>query len=272
MCCMAGGHRPGGGVTLIAIHATPTGIVAATDTLGTSDRETFVSVSKIHYLPHIDTAIAVNGSHYLAEWVLRWANSGGVEGGFDGLSESMVDMLPEMWDRVAVRYGKPGSAVYLLGWSHERGRYAAIELNCGEEVPVDARYRPIDLTIGNPRSRPGSPADDVFTVRPHPDPFRLYDTSEAPATAEGWIELAEQVRAEQLQRIAAGRGGVMIGGTLHLTRLEAHGVTQLAVHQFADEVAVEQPVTAGTSWSKVGRNERCPCGSGRKSKHCCGAA
>ena len=34
--------------------------------------------------------------------------------------------------------------------------------------------------------------------------------------------------------------------------------------------AVERNPTDPTSWGKVGRNEVCPCGSGKKYKHCHG--
>lgn len=36
-----------------------------------------------------------------------------------------------------------------------------------------------------------------------------------------------------------------------------------------EEVAVAKPITRDTP--KIGRNELCPCGSGKKSKKCCGA-
>ena len=37
--------------------------------------------------------------------------------------------------------------------------------------------------------------------------------------------------------------------------------------QGADELDPDNPLT----WGKVGRNEACPCGSGKKYKHCHGA-
>ena len=36
------------------------------------------------------------------------------------------------------------------------------------------------------------------------------------------------------------------------------------------ETAVERDAANPASWGKVGRNEACPCGSGKKYKHCHG--
>ena len=49
-------------------------------------------------------------------------------------------------------------------------------------------------------------------------------------------------------------------GTLTLTRAETRAVP-----------AEERDPNDPTSWGKVGRNEACPCGSGKKYKHCHGA-
>ncbi len=38
----------------------------------------------------------------------------------------------------------------------------------------------------------------------------------------------------------------------------------------SSDVAVERNPKDPTSWGKVGRNEECPCGSGKKYKHCHG--
>jgi preprotein translocase subunit SecA len=37
-----------------------------------------------------------------------------------------------------------------------------------------------------------------------------------------------------------------------------------------DDVAVARNPKDPTTWGKVGRNEACPCGSGKKYKHCHG--
>jgi preprotein translocase subunit SecA len=39
------------------------------------------------------------------------------------------------------------------------------------------------------------------------------------------------------------------------------------VSEAAKEAAKQKPVRTGP---KVGRNDQCPCGSGKKYKHCCG--
>ena len=52
----------------------------------------------------------------------------------------------------------------------------------------------------------------------------------------------------------------------------AYGVTPAVAGAFAAEVpASERDPNDPTTWGKVGRNEPCPCGSGKKFKHCHGA-
>lgn len=49
--------------------------------------------------------------------------------------------------------------------------------------------------------------------------------------------------------------------------------TLAAFHALWRDQAVRRPVTVPVrSAPKIGRNDRCPCGSGRKYKHCCGGA
>jgi len=53
--------------------------------------------------------------------------------------------------------------------------------------------------------------------------------------------------------------------------------TRLAAADFSarglavSEAPVERDPTNPATWGKVGRNEPCPCGSGKKYKHCHGA-
>jgi preprotein translocase subunit SecA len=48
------------------------------------------------------------------------------------------------------------------------------------------------------------------------------------------------------------------------------GADTLARHGIGAAVATQRKQTDPTSWGKVGRNEPCPCGSGKKYKHCHG--
>jgi preprotein translocase subunit SecA len=52
--------------------------------------------------------------------------------------------------------------------------------------------------------------------------------------------------------------------------LAAAGAETLARHGIGSRPAVERKANDPTSWGKVGRNEVCPCGSGKKYKHCHG--
>jgi preprotein translocase subunit SecA len=50
----------------------------------------------------------------------------------------------------------------------------------------------------------------------------------------------------------------------------APALTATAVAAAADTAVAERNPKDPTTWGKVGRNEVCPCGSGKKYKHCHG--
>jgi preprotein translocase subunit SecA len=52
--------------------------------------------------------------------------------------------------------------------------------------------------------------------------------------------------------------------------LAAAGAETLARHGITPKPAVARNPADPSSWGKVGRNEPCPCGSGKKYKHCHG--
>ena len=77
--------------------------------------------------------------------------------------------------------------------------------------------------------------------------------------------------------------GLMIGATLTVVAL-IHGLAALMhshqAHDDSDEFDDDEdqfdpaapdsdPFSQEPTFSKVGRNDYCPCGSGKKSKHCC---
>jgi uncharacterized protein len=51
--------------------------------------------------------------------------------------------------------------------------------------------------------------------------------------------------------------------------LIAYGVTTLNAWRISQH-GISQPGTPTPSFGKVGRNDPCPCGSGKKYKKCCG--
>jgi preprotein translocase subunit SecA len=50
----------------------------------------------------------------------------------------------------------------------------------------------------------------------------------------------------------------------------APALTATAVAAAGDTAVVDRNPNDPTTWGKVGRNEVCPCGSGKKYKHCHG--
>jgi preprotein translocase subunit SecA len=59
---------------------------------------------------------------------------------------------------------------------------------------------------------------------------------------------------------------VQISREEDVERIEAQQRKQQLVFNLGDEQTAQQPATS----RKVGRNEPCPCGSGKKYKQCCG--
>jgi preprotein translocase subunit SecA len=80
-----------------------------------------------------------------------------------------------------------------------------------------------------------------------------------PTTGEDEMALA-MAGGEALARIGIGRGAASGNG----------GTTVAASAAGAAAQATERNPKDPTSWGKVGRNETCPCGSGKKFKHCHG--
>jgi preprotein translocase subunit SecA len=56
---------------------------------------------------------------------------------------------------------------------------------------------------------------------------------------------------------------------LALARAGAETLARAGITAGAAQAAMRNP-NDPTSWGKVGRNESCPCGSGKKYKHCHG--
>ena len=77
--------------------------------------------------------------------------------------------------------------------------------------------------------------------------------------------------------------GLMIGATLTVVAL-IHGLAAImhSQHAYAEDdefddddefdpaILDSDPSSTEPNFSKVGRNDYCPCGSGKKFKHCCG--
>ena len=73
-----------------------------------------------------------------------------------------------------------------------------------------------------------------------------------------------------------------MGKVRPLTEEEQKAIVEQMVSQQKQNQKIEQPKTNGlavnrnpkkempTNWRNTGRNEKCPCGSGRKFKHCHG--
>lgn len=47
-------------------------------------------------------------------------------------------------------------------------------------------------------------------------------------------------------------------------------ITESDIRQVIEEIKTDKPLPVRREVSKVGRNEPCPCGSGKKYKRCCG--
>ena len=96
----------------------------------------------------------------------------------------------------------------------------------------------------------------------HPQWFaslRLYGTEEGHRTLEADPQAAGDAHEDRLDDI------IDSVRRIHMHWLEQRGGQPVAAH-------VAQPATARREGAKVGRNDPCPCGSGRKFKQCHGAS
>ena len=94
----------------------------------------------------------------------------------------------------------------------------------------------------------------------------------------------ERARAEQLATIHTSPAGAYASGAAPAAGSPSRRLPQLppmaggsrpggvAMHPGAGGAAAPPPPTVRHAGPKVGRNEPCPCGSGKKYKHCHGAA
>ena len=87
-------------------------------------------------------------------------------------------------------------------------------------------------------------------------------------------EQAEEELARRQEQVARREENVSVveerlrGWDEHLGGWEG----ELEIRKRRVEFAAKMSVHAGAASTKVGRNERCPCGSGRKYRHCHGLA
>jgi preprotein translocase subunit SecA len=102
--------------------------------------------------------------------------------------------------------------------------------------------------------------DEPESVMPQQREQEMHETRQDPAFA-GEPPPPEQLEDEALAVAAAGGGGAGGGGALAPEAAADRG--QTVRHAAFDH---NDPST----WTKVGRNAPCPCGSGKKYKHCHG--
>lgn len=78
--------------------------------------------------------------------------------------------------------------------------------------------------------------------------------------------------ARRIRRVSKAESGITLGPIFDgLTEDEILHLSADEIVQRADNLrAGAAPITSAGS-SKIGRNEPCPCGSGRKYKMCCGS-
>jgi len=107
---------------------------------------------------------------------------------------------------------------------------------------------------------------DDETVHRYLDAFRAYGDAQGDAVGEVVLDM-ERMKPAMLE---LGKAGIAMRKRFNqenpLDALSAAKLDELAAEMMVDDTAVEQRRV-----SKVGRNEPCPCGSGKKHKKCHGA-
>jgi hypothetical protein len=98
-----------------------------------------------------------------------------------------------------------------------------------------------------------------------------------PGTLISWFGVEQQffqMAATALPFLARARPEELFLPESFLERLPPHGLAtaKSIVEPFAKRYGLERPSPRRREAPKVGRNDPCPCGSGRKHKRCCGSA
>ncbi|MTH99263.1 preprotein translocase subunit SecA [Roseibium sp. RKSG952] len=111
------------------------------------------------------------------------------------------------------------------------------------------------------------------------DPLQEYKT-EAFTLFEGMLTQLRETTTSQLLRVELVQDQAPpLQQAPELPEMHGHHIdatTGVDEMELADQMLAHQPAVARdpndpSTWGKVGRNEACPCGSGRKYKHCHGA-
>ncbi len=79
------------------------------------------------------------------------------------------------------------------------------------------------------------------------------------------------MQASHFEPLASAEGVTMLAGQAVPGTPMRNGATVLDALGFADGDTLERDPQNPATWGKVSRNEACPCGSGKKYKHCHGA-
>jgi hypothetical protein len=220
-----------------------------------------------------DMSLCSHGLYLLAKWretrgypaVIRWLSMAD-----DDNDEVSGDILTEDGDRIvaAVCDGdlEPLTALATNANAGEFGRGAAIGalalLAAWAEVPRDRVMEAFRWLLQEGLERePGQPWDslalacaDIEALELFPEVHRGYDDD---------LVDPEFIDPSELEEVEGGVRG---------ERLRATREARPPIGDVAESIAwwdcFQQPVRRA---AKIGRNEPCPCGSGKKFKKCCGA-
>ena len=171
----------------------------------------------------------------------------------------MAARIAEIVD-VLYRAGAPGAselASYVLDWGGElRDQVAA-----GIEEQLDGNKR-----LG--RARPLSIYGDVPTT------VQVWSPNAPPKSGEGRdhtlaVMAMHGEKERRLIELEYGAAGQLLSAHSEKVRLDGLPPAALARARVGAENIRRRRLIQARVSGKIGRNERCPCGSGRKYKHCC---
>jgi hypothetical protein len=274
-------------MTLVAYAVHKDRAEILTDSLAyTADAADVIPSTKCVWISHLNAAIATTGSYLFGRKVVDWALHLREAPEINGLAEQAFEAFeafPKLWDE---DYKKP-MAVFMFGWSNVLGRSLGFLLGADKRdlVPWHPRNLLSFENIGDHTLTDGT----AWNVRPHaPVGFggaqrgevaadgALHGThpDDMPTTEAEWVTLGRKARAHQATLPPDKR--IVIGGHLTLTTITNGSAHQRIVHRFDDTgdewarllAGTANPAGAAHKWTGVGRNEPCPCASGRKYKHC----
>jgi len=167
----------------------------------------------------------------------------------DAEKSLLLQVLDQVWKEhlLALDHLRQGIGLRAYGQKDPLNEYKSEAFEMFNQMLVELDDR-ITLILSHMELQLTNVDDLDLYDRPDPNTFELYQDTEYMETDNRTTVMME-----------GGQGGIGLNTTTQ--------TSPITIRQAADEINPDDP----TTWGKIGRNAQCPCGSGKKFKHCHGA-